>query len=171
MNQQGGFFGSLPARLRRLLAAAWAVVFLGAVFYWVPRELAELNDARGWPRWQNPVLQALGVVLFVGGLALSLYCSRLFARVGKGTPVPMDPPTQLVVSGIYRHTRNPIYVAQVAVLLSYFLWFGQLALLVHAVAWALLVEGFIVWFEEPGLHERFGAAYEAYTREVPRWIG
>jgi protein-S-isoprenylcysteine O-methyltransferase Ste14 len=165
------FLDSLPPALRRLLTAAWAIVFLGIVFIVLPRYAAEVNDQRHWPSWQSPIAQALGVSMFLGGLGLSVYCSRLFARVGRGTPVPFDPPKELVVSGLYRFTRNPIYVAQVAILLSYFLYFGQVALLAHAVAWALLVQGWIVLFEEPGLRKRFGAAYISYTEEVPRWIG
>ena len=113
----------------------------------------------------------MGMSMFFGGLALFVYCSRLFARIGRGTPIPFDPPRKLVISGLYRFTRNPIYVAQVAILLSYFLYFGQLALLGHAVAWALLVQGWVVRVEEPGLRQRFGAAYVTYTQEVPRWIG
>jgi protein-S-isoprenylcysteine O-methyltransferase Ste14 len=165
------FFDSLPPVVRRLATVAWVIAFLGVIFILLPHYAAEINDQRHWPRWQNPIAQAVGVSMFLGGLALSVYCAFLFARVGRGTPVPFDPPKELVVSGLYRFTRNPIYVAQVAILLSYFLYFGQLALLAHAVAWALLVQGWIVWVEEPGLRERFGAAYDAYTQEVPRWIG
>jgi len=165
------FLDSLPPVLRRLITAACAIVFLGVVFILLPHYAAEINDQRYWPRWQSPITQAMGVSMFFGGLALFVYCSRLFARIGRGTPIPIDPPRELVISGLYRFTRNPIYVAQVAILLSYFLYFGQLALLAHAVAWALLVQGWVVWVEEPGLRQRFGAAYVTYTQEVPRWIG
>ena len=92
------------------------------------------------------------------GLGAAGYCSRLFARIGKGTPFPIAPPKELVVLGLYRFTRNPIYVAQVAILLSYFCYSGELALLLYSAVWALLVQGFIVWVEEPGLRNRFGEA-------------
>jgi protein-S-isoprenylcysteine O-methyltransferase Ste14 len=162
---------ALPPVLRRTVTALWAVVFLGGIFVLLPFDVAGLNDELGWPRWQNPIVRVIGAALFVGALGLSLYCSRLFARIGKGTPIPFDPPKELVVSGLYRFTRNPIYVAQVSILLSYFLYFGHAALLAYAAAWALLVRGWVVWVEEPGLRKRFGAAYAAYTQEVPRWIG
>jgi len=165
------FLNSLPPGLRRLITAACALMFLGVVFILLPRYAAEINDQHQWPRWQSPIGQAMGVGVFLGGVVLAVYCSRLFARIGGGTPVPFDPPKELVVSGLYRFTRNPIYVAQVVILLSYFLYFGQFALLAHAVAWALLVQGWIVWVEEPGLLKRFGAAYVTYCQEVPRWIG
>jgi protein-S-isoprenylcysteine O-methyltransferase Ste14 len=165
------FLDSLPPVLRRTITATWGVIFIGVVFVLLPREAAELNDQLDWPRWQVPIAKIVGVGLFAGGLGLSLYCSRLFARIGKGTPIPFDPPKELVATGLYRVTRNPIYVAQVAILISYFLYFGQLALMAHAAAWALLVEGWVVWVEEPELRRRFGAAYVGYTQEVPRWIG
>jgi protein-S-isoprenylcysteine O-methyltransferase Ste14 len=161
----------LPPLARRVFVAAWGLTFIVVVFGLVPGWAADLNEELGWPRWQSTTGQVAGVTLFVMGLALSLYCSRLFSRIGKGTPIPIAPPTQLVVSGLYRFTRNPIYVAQVSVLLSYFSYSGELALLLYAGVWALFVQGFIVRVEEPGLRQRFGEAYLDYTHEVPRWVG
>lgn len=165
------FLESMPSVLRRVVAALWGATFLVVVFVLFPAWVADLNNQHGWPRLKSPAVQAIGVVLFLGGLGLAFYCSRLFLSVGKGTPVPIDPPRELVVSGLYRFTRNPIYVAQVAILLSYFLYSGEVALLAYAGVWALLVHGFVVWVEEPDLHSRFGAAYLQYTRKVPRWLG
>lgn len=166
-----GFFASPPPHRPRWLTAAWAVLFFAVVFGLVPWYAAVVSDRLGWPRGTSPVTQAIGGGVVVGALALMLHCSRLFARVGKGTPVPFDPPTELVTSGVYGVSRNPIYVGQVAILLGYFLCFGQLGLLLHAVVWALLVQGWIVWVEEPGLRLRFGTEYVLYTQQVPRWIG
>jgi len=165
------FLDSLPPVLRRAIVAVWAAAFLGVVFVVLPREVAAWNRELGWPRWETAFGRAAGALLFAGGLGLSLYCSRLFARLGKGTPVPIDPPKELVASGLYRFSRNPIYVAQVSILVSYFLYSGELALLGYAAVWALLVQAFVVWVEEPGLRRRFGVSYDRYTREVPRWIG
>jgi protein-S-isoprenylcysteine O-methyltransferase Ste14 len=165
------FVQSLPPVTRRVVVAAWGSAFIVAIFGLVPGWVADLNDELGWPRWRTTAGQALGGVLFLGGLGLAVYCSRLFARIGKGTPVPIAPPTQLVVAGLYRFTRNPIYVGQVAILLGYFCYFGELALLLYAGVWALLVQGFVVWVEEPDLRRRFGEPYLEYTREVPRWAG
>lgn len=165
------FLESMPPVLRHALLAVWGGAFIVFFFGLVPEWAADLNEEQGWPRWRSPVGQVLGVALFLAGIGLALYCSRLFARVGKGTPVPIDPPKALVVSGLYRFSRNPIYVAQVAVLLSYFLYSGEIALLAWAAIWALLVQCFVVWVEEPGLQRRFGADYLEYTRTVPRWLG
>jgi protein-S-isoprenylcysteine O-methyltransferase Ste14 len=164
------FLESMHLKPRRAITVAWGLLFIGVVFGWLPFYAAERNADLNWPRWDVPGGRIAGVGLFAGGLALSLYCSRMFARIGKGTPVPFDPPKELVVSGLYRYTRNPIYVAQVAILLSYFLYFGHLALLAHAGAWALLVQAWVVWVEEPGLRRRFGKSYARYAQEVPRWF-
>ena len=123
-----------------------------------------------WPRWNTTAGQVMGATLFLMSLALVIYCSRLFAVIGRGTPVPIAPPSELVVSGLYRFTRNPIYVAQVAIMLSYFLYFGELGLLLYTGIWLLLVQGFIVCVEEPDLRKRFGTPYIEYTRDVPRWV-
>ncbi len=165
------FVQSLPPVTRRVVVTAWGASFIVAIFGLVPAWVAGVNDELGWPQWRTTAGQALGVLLFLGGLGLVVYCSRLFARIGKGTPVPIAPPTELVVSGLYRFTRNPIYVAQVAILSSYFCYFGELALLLYSGVWALLVQGFVVWVEEPDLRSRFGESYLEYTRQVPRWVG
>jgi protein-S-isoprenylcysteine O-methyltransferase Ste14 len=165
------FVQSLPPVTRRVVVTAWGAVFIVAIFGLVPAWVADVNDELDWPRWRTSAGQTLGVLLFLGGLGLAVYCSRLFARIGKGTPVPIAPPTELVVSGLYRFTRNPIYVAQVAILSSYFCYSGELALLLYSGVWALLVQGFVVWIEEPDLRRRFGDSYLEYTREVPRWVG
>jgi protein-S-isoprenylcysteine O-methyltransferase Ste14 len=162
---------SLPPLVRRIIAGCWGAIFIVVIFGLIPRWVADLNHELGWPQWKTTAGQVMGVTLFLASLGLVIYCSRLFSRIGKGTPVPIDPPRELVVSGLYRFTRNPIYVGQVAILLSYFLYSGELGLLLYAGAWLLLVQGFIVWVEEPGLRRRFGAAYLEYTRTVPRWVG
>ncbi|MCP3985061.1 MAG: isoprenylcysteine carboxylmethyltransferase family protein [bacterium] len=166
-----GRLQSFPPAIRRAIVGSWAAIFIVVIFGLVPEWAAELNGKLGWPRWQTSGGQIMGVTLFLASLGLVIYCSRLFSRIGKGTPVPIDPPRELVVSGLYRFTRNPIYVGQVGILLSYFAYSGELLLLLHAAAWFLGVQSFIVWVEEPGLRKRFGAAYIEYTREVPRWIG
>jgi len=162
---------SLPKVPRRLITALFGATFVVCIFGLVPSDLADLNDELGWWRWQGAVGQALGVALFVASLGLILYCSRLFDRLGHGTPVPINPPTELVISGLYRYSRNPMYVGQVGILLSYFLYSGKLTLLLYACAWAALVQLFIVQVEEPGLRRRFGSSYEDYCRAVPRWLG
>ena len=77
--------------------------------------------------------------------------------------MPIDPPKDLVISGLYRYSRNPIYVAYGMILLSYFLYWGQLALLIYAAIVPSIFAVWVILVEEPGLRRRFGKQYEDYT--------
>ncbi len=89
---------------------------------------------------------------------------------GIGTPAPVAPPQLLVVGGIYRHVRNPMYVAVLAAILGQALLLGQLVLLGYAAAMWLVFAAFVRFYEEPTLAESFGADYDAYRRAVPAWL-
>jgi len=114
-----------------------------------------------------PVLA--GVALIVAGLALWVWTVRLFARRGKGTLAPWDPPRHLVVEGPYRHVRNPMITAVIAVLLGEALLLGSPALLIWCAAFLAINWAYFVLVEEPGLERRFGEQYRDYVRGVPRW--
>ncbi len=149
---------------------AMGTVFLGTVFIFAPAGAIQLNGAYGWPRWQVPGGAVVGICIMLAGIAVLLYSSGLFSRVGRGTPVPIEPPEHLVITGLYRYSRNPMYVAQVAVLLGLFLYRGELSLALYAAIWAGAVGSWVVWREEPELRRRFGEEYVRYTQQVPRWI-
>lgn len=115
-----------------------------------------------------PVL--LGAVLIAAGLALWTWTVRLFARVGKGTLAPWDPTRRLVVRGPYRHVRNPMITAVLAVLAGEAVLFGSVPLAIWCAAFLALNHAWFVLHEEPGLERRFGDEYRAYKRNVPRWL-
>jgi len=150
---------------------ALAILVMGTLFVAAPIGLIVLNRALAWPRWQSGVTRTAGAVLLIAGIVVAIYCSQLFARIGEGTPVPIEPPRHLVLSGLYRYTRNPIYVADVAILFGLFLHRGELTLLAYTLAMTGALHAWIVWREEPELCRRFGEAYVRYMRSVPRWIG
>lgn len=108
--------------------------------------------------------------MILTGIDIFLYSSRLFSRVGGGTPVPTDPPQRLVVTGLYRYCRNPMYLAQMPFLLGLFLYRGDLSLLLYAAIWAGVVGSLVAWHEEPELRRRFGEDYDRYKQQIPRWI-
>ena len=141
----------------RLLTALQGTAFIATFFFVLPAASIALNDRAGWPRWESGFGSALGTGLIIAGIGVVLYCSQAFRRIGQGTPVPSEPPTRLVVSGLYRFSRNPIYVADVVILTGVFLVQGHLALLVYAGVLFVLIEAWIVWYEEPVLVKRFGA--------------
>ncbi|OGO48517.1 MAG: hypothetical protein A2Z30_04585 [Chloroflexi bacterium RBG_16_64_43] len=124
----------------------------------------------------QPLLRALGAVqiaallLAFGGAAMVVWVSFSFVRHGGGTPVPVVPPKRFVSHGLYRWVRNPMYVGALLVLVGVVIFYGSLWVLVYAAGlWAAL-HSFTVLFEEPQLKRRFGAPYETYLKEVPRWI-
>jgi len=112
----------------------------------------------------------LALPLWVVGGVMILWCFWDFLVKGKGTPAPIDPPKELVVTGLYNYVRNPMYVGVLLMLIAHFLWFGFVALLVYLVFFFLAFHIFVLRYEEPTLKKMFGKAYEAYIRRVPRWI-
>ena len=83
--------------------------------------------------------------------------------------VPVAPPEQLVVGGLYRYVRNPMYLAVTATIAGQALILGRPALLLYAAAFVAAVASFVRFYEEPTLAQRFGAQYDAYRRAVPAW--
>jgi protein-S-isoprenylcysteine O-methyltransferase Ste14 len=116
------------------------------------------------------VFHWLAVPLWAAGAAIMIWCAWAFTVRGRGTPLPTDPPKELVVSGLYRYVRNPIYVGVVTFLLGYVFWYPTRAILLMPGLVAVSSHLFVILYEEPHLHKTFGAAYEEYCKAVPRWI-
>jgi protein-S-isoprenylcysteine O-methyltransferase Ste14 len=117
-----------------------------------------------------PLLRAVGALLIVVGIPVLLDSFARFALQGLGTPAPVFPTRHLVVSGLYRHVRNPIYVAVVSVIVGQGLFLGNLRLLEYgAIIW-LGFHAFVLAYEEPKLRATFGAEYGAFCAHVPRWL-
>ena len=112
----------------------------------------------------------IGALLVLAGAAMVIECFARFALKGLGTPAPIAPTKHLVVSGLYRHVRNPMYVGVVSAILGQALWFGSVALLKYAAALWVGFFLFVLLYEEPALKRQFGAECEAYRRNVPRWL-
>ena len=157
--------------MRRSVAAAGSAVFFalapGIVAGLVPGWLV------GW-RMRHPepygiAPRVAGVALVVAGAAVLVHAFARFAREGLGTPAPVAPTERLVVGGLYRHVRNPMYVAVVATILGQALLLAQPVLLAYAAAVALAVVVFVRVYEEPTLRRRYGEQYAAYREAVPGW--
>lgn len=93
-----------------------------------------------------------------------------FVQKGQGIPAPIDHTKELVVSGLYRYVRNPMYLGVLAILIGEVLTLGSRALLVYAAVWLLVVHLVILVYEEPNLPARFGESYEQYCAHVRRWV-
>lgn len=149
-------------------AVVFTAVVPGGVTYWIPRDVLGL-----WPEvlpssWHTGHIAAVPVLAV--GLAVYLACLSDFVARGRGIPAPVDHPRRLVVTGLYRYVRNPMYVGVLLVLLAEALFFRSAWFLIYAMAWLLLVHLFVVLHEEPYLTRRFGASYRQYRSAVRRWI-
>ena len=157
--------------MRRTRAAAGSLVFLavapGVVAGLVPWWLTGWRVEEPVPYWLP--LRIVGAILIVAGAAVVLDSFARFALEGLGTPAPVAPTQHLVVGGLYRFVRNPMYLAVGATIVGQALLLGQPILFAYAAAFAVAVAAFVRWYEEPALRVRFGAEYEAYRRDVPAW--
>jgi protein-S-isoprenylcysteine O-methyltransferase Ste14 len=113
--------------------------------------------------------RVIGIVLIIAGVPGLVDSFARFALQGLGTPAPIAPTKNLVVTGLYRYVRNPMYVAVVAVILGQAVLFGDWRLIPYGVLFWLACHLFVVAYEEPTLERTFGAEYEAFRSNVPRW--
>ena len=116
------------------------------------------------------LVQPLGLVLLFAGSAALAWCIRDFYVRGKGTLAPWEPPANLVIVGLYRYTRNPMYVAVTLVLLGWAASFGVSGLYVYALVLAAAFHLRVVFGEEPWLARIHGGQWDEYARRVPRWF-
>jgi protein-S-isoprenylcysteine O-methyltransferase Ste14 len=111
-----------------------------------------------------------GAALFVCGAAFYFWCAWDFVSKGLGTPAPIDAPRVLVVKGLYRFTRNPMYVGVLGVIIGQALYYWSRSVAIYAGVVFVGFYLFVLSYEEPTLRRLFGAQYEEYCRKVPRWI-
>jgi protein-S-isoprenylcysteine O-methyltransferase Ste14 len=114
-------------------------------------------------------LRLIGVVLLIVSVPVLIHAFYRFAVEGSGTPAPVAPTERLVVGGLYRHVRNPMYLAVIGTIVGQALLLSQPRLLVYAAIILTAFVSFVRAYEEPTLARQFGAEYEAYRRAVPGW--
>jgi protein-S-isoprenylcysteine O-methyltransferase Ste14 len=158
-----------PHRSRRSVAAAGSAGFLalapGVVAGVIPYLLT------GWQMETGPLaIQIVGGVLIALGATFLLHAFARFVVEGLGTPAPVAPTERLVVGGVYRYVRNPMYLAVGAMIVGQALLLGRPGLLAYAAAFGAVVFSFVRLYEEPTLTEQFGASYDAYRSAVPGWL-
>lgn len=124
---------------------------------------------KNWPV-ETGLFAYLAFPLWLLGGVTIIRCFWDFTFKGHGTPNPIDPPKELVTTGLYRYVRNPIYVGVLAIIIGHFLWFKTIWMLAYAVVVFLVFHLFVTLYEEPTLKDKFGTAYEKYCKSVPRWI-
>ena len=145
----------------------FTVVVPGTFGVYIPMAIARGTGARAGG---VGLFWLLGFGLLIVGTLIYLICVMEFAVRGRGTPAPIDAPKRLVVSGLYRYVRNPMYVGVLSVVLGWTFLSKSLELLGYAALLALAFHTFIRLYEEPALRKQFGAEYEDYLATVNRWI-
>ena len=113
--------------------------------------------------------QFAGATLAVAGVGLALWCAAVFAVLGRGTPLPFDPPRRLVIAGPYRWVRNPMAIGAGSALAGVSLFYGSLPFLLFAAVFMVGIHAFVVLYEEPTLRQTFSAEYTEYCAKVNRW--
>jgi protein-S-isoprenylcysteine O-methyltransferase Ste14 len=146
----------------------FTVLVPGTVAVYVPVYKAGGIPALRELEWGGP--QWLAIFPLAAGTGIYLRCVWDFATVGRGTPAPIDAPRRLVVAGLYRYVRNPMYVGILLLVTGWAILFGSLWIGIYAAFFVLSVHLFVVFYEEPHLRRTFGEPYERYCRGVRRWI-
>jgi len=158
--------------VRRVLAVVGSAVFLviapgfvaGLVPWWISHWRLEA------PFFGMPLFRLAGGMLITPGVVGLLDSFVRFAVHGLGTPAPVFPTRHLVVTGLYRYVRNPMYVAVFSTILGQGLLLGNVTLLEYGGMVWLAFHVFVLAYEEPTLRATFGAEYGVFCSAVPRWI-
>ena len=158
--------------MRRILAILGSAIFLviapGIVAGYVPWRISRWQV--GAPLLGTSSFRLVGVLLIAAGLPVLLDSFARFALQGRGTPAPIFPTRHLVVSGLFRYVRNPMYVAVVSLALGQGLFFGSVRVLDYGIAVWAGFHLFVLIYEEPTLRKTYGPEYEQFCANVPRWI-
>ncbi|WP_419941224.1 methyltransferase family protein [Candidatus Palauibacter sp.] len=147
-----------------LKTALFSVVAPGMVAVFLPLLIVRGRTAGG-----GATLGA-ALLLLALGAGIFLRCAWDFVVAGKGTPAPIDQPKRLVIRGLYRYSRNPMYVGVLSVIAGWAVLFGAGILAAYAAAWFVIFSLFVRFYEEPHLTRKFGDEYAAYRERVGRWF-
>jgi protein-S-isoprenylcysteine O-methyltransferase Ste14 len=157
--------------MRRAAAILGSFCFLlapGVVAGLVPRWISHWQIKA--PLLGIAAFRVIGATLIVLGVPMLLDSFARFAVQGLGTPAPVFPTKHLVVTGLYRHVRNPMYVGVIALIAGQGLLFGNLRVLEYGALVWLAFYLFVLSYEEPKLRRTFGDEYREFCRNVPRWL-
>ena len=159
-------------RVHKIAAIIGSAIFLviapGTLAVYVPWRMTRWHFAPALLGFSG--FRVIGAIMVVAGFPVLLDSFARFAIQGLGTPAPVAPPQHLVVTGLYRYVRNPMYVAVLLLTFGQGLLFGNVRLLEYGIAVWLAFFLFVLLYEEPTLHSKFGDEYQVFCANVPRWI-
>ena len=142
----------------------FTLVVPGTVGVFLPLKIAEGKSSA------SGLAFAIACAFFAIATAVYVWCVWDFAVFGRGTPAPIDPPRKLIVRGLYRYTRNPMYLGCLTAILGWAIFFRATTLAFYAMVVAACFHLFVVFYEEPHLQRKFGKEYEDYRAQVNRWL-
>jgi len=154
----------------RIKIAVCSLVFLSVFWIGLPFVFISVNDHFGLLVVNYVFLRIFGEIVIVLGLWGFLNSVFIFNKYGKGTPVPINPPKRLVIKGLFKYTRNPLYVCHLTILLGEFFVFGRILSLVYLGLMVISFHLYVIKLEEPELRIKFGKSYLNYLEKVPRWL-
>lgn len=161
----------MKINFRKIVKASIAGLLAGLSFMVIiPAFLVFLNISFNYFQLENSILFYTGVFFIIVPAIHFWYCTGLFSFFGNGTPAPIEPPEKLVVEGIYKYTRNPMYLCYFLIILGEFLVLGYILLLYYFFFIVVFINIYIIFFEEPVLEKRFKEDYNNYKDRVPRWF-
>lgn len=160
----------------RWTGIAFPVVAFPAVYALGPWGLSLLGARHGWVAGRPAIPNLMGLIPVAAGFYISFLCSREHFRAAPdGWLLEQTPhyptPSYLLTEGPYRYSCNPIYLAELLILVGWIVFYGSFALASIFAVMALLIGPVIVPREERGLETRFGDAYREFRRTTPRWLG
>jgi len=150
--------------------ALQVVLFWGLFLFVIPPVIVDAASAVGYPPRPTAFLRMVGVTLFAVASALGLLSAFTMAFHGAGTPLPLDAPRALVVSGPYAWVRNPMALAGLTQGIALALWHGSIAIVGYVIAGGMLWHVAVRPFEEVDLARQFGSAFFEYKHRVPLWL-
>jgi protein-S-isoprenylcysteine O-methyltransferase Ste14 len=144
----------------------FTVLVPGTVAGWLPYRL------RGDSRMASDLaVRVIGSFLIAAGIVIYLHTAFWgFALRGRGTPAPIAPTKKLVVEGLHRYVRNPMYIGVATIVLGQAVLFQSWHIVEYLAIVLVIVQFFVLFYEEPTLARQFGTEYEEYKKRVPRWI-
>lgn len=146
----------------------YLAIIVGLLIIFLPADIVSRSGAP--PPSPRGIIQLAGATIALAGAGLAVWCAFTFAVLGRGTPLPFDPPQRLVITGPYRWVRNPMAIGAGSALVGAALFYESLSLLLIAGLFMLGVHAFVVLYEEPTLRRMFGSEYAAYCAAVDRWL-
>ena len=166
------FRQSKESSTRWILFKTFAQIFVvwTLILIVFPYLIIILEDKLGVPRFAFPFQKTIAVVFFVGISFIGLSSAYTMSRVGRGTPLPLDAATKLVISGFYAYVRNPMAISGIGQGLAVALFLGSPLVAVYALMGAFIWQFVFRPLEEEDLQKHFGAEYENYRRQIRCWI-